>query len=262
MSAAALALALALALAGPTSPSPPASAPELHLRRFEHGDRACEEACVRIRATWLELAGAEHAALNAELKRLACSSDSPEEPAADLAQRARSLEEDHRTLLRDFPDAPRVPWHDERLTTLLLSTPELLSVRVDAESYTGGAHPLASVTLATYELPSGRPLSLPELVATDQAEAFRAAAERSFRRTRGLEPKASLEAAGFWFEGDRFRLPTNWAVTADGLLLRFEAYDVGPWSMGASEFVLTPEQLRGLLRPGTAAARLLRAPAR
>jgi hypothetical protein len=73
-------------------------------------------------------------------------------------------------------------------------------------------------------------------------------AELEFRRAKGLDAHVDLKAAGFAFPDGRFQLPDNLARVDDGLAVRWNADDIAPHAAGATDLVLTAEQLGGLLR--------------
>jgi len=78
-----------------------------------------------------------------------------------------------------------------------------------------------------------------------------AAAEAAFRAARDLGPGDDLKAAGFWFEDGRFRLPDSFGLAPEGLLLRFDPYEVAPYALGETDFVVPRAALAGLVKdPG------------
>jgi hypothetical protein len=59
----------------------------------------------------------------------------------------------------------------------------------------------------------------------------------------------TLKDAGFTFENDAFVLPDDFALRDDGLAFYYNPYDVAPYSMGATEIVLSQDEIRRLLKP-------------
>jgi len=99
---------------------------------------------------------------------------------------------------------------------------------------------------ASFDAGFGRRLGLSDLVTG--AGAVERLAELEFRRAKGLDAHVDLEAAGFAFPDGRFQLPDNFARVSDGLAARRNANDIAPHAAGATDLVLTAEQLGGLLR--------------
>jgi hypothetical protein len=77
---------------------------------------------------------------------------------------------------------------------------------------------------------------------------FTAAGEKAFRAARGLGSDEPLSAGGFTFEGDRFALNRNLALTTGGLRFHFKADDVGPYVLGPTVIDLPWSELGGALR--------------
>ena len=135
----------------------------------------------------------------------------------------------HRGFVADFPDAP-ADWFIEVEVEPLFSSSEVATLDLSISAFTGGAHPNAQRQLVSFAVPTGQLLGADDL--TTDTEALTAAVERRFREQRGLGPDDDLEAAGFWLPDGRFSLPDNLGLTADGLLVHWNAYEIAPYAMG------------------------------
>lgn len=163
-----------------------------------------------------------------------------------LEEVAEAFFTDYAELRDDRPEAP--PWTVERSIEVLHRSERVLSLAFTEYAYTGGAHPNERVRLVSFAPADGAMLGLPELVRPDARERLRVLGERAFREARGLAPDDDLAEAGFWFEG-RFHLPDNLAVVPEGLRFRFDPYEVAPYVLGPSDFVIPREALAPLARP-------------
>jgi hypothetical protein len=155
----------------------------------------------------------------------------------------------YRDFVESFPEAPGT-WSIERVARPLWNDAGILSLEFSEESYTGGAHPNAETKLVTFDATDGRRLRLADLFVEGFEEPLRTLGEKAFRAAHGLGATDDLVAAGFWFEDGRFRLGENFAVTAEGLRVHFNAYEVAPHAIGPTDLTLPRADLARWARPG------------
>ncbi len=140
-------------------------------------------------------------------------------------------------------------WYDERRVDILYRDPTVISFRLTEKLYTGGAQELSTALYVSYSLDRIDRLSMADIFAEGSAKALNELGERKFRAARGIPPGRSLAEAGFDFPGGYFRLSANFAVTAEGLIFRYNPYDVAPKALGETEVALEIAELEKLIRP-------------
>lgn len=238
-------------------------APTFDLRTVERSAGECEAGdgwCARFLARYPVITAGVRPpvqdALNGELRRRVAQGARVEEPGGEPSPEAieAAAEEFLAGWRRETADWPRstmaaVAWIDERRMEVLYSDHRLLSVELDIFSYTAGAHPNTITQLASYDLATGEPIELDDLLAPGAGARIEELGERAFRRERRVEEGESLEEAGFWFEDDRFALNDNFALTGAGLTFVYNPYEVGPYVLGPTRITLPWRAVAGLLRP-------------
>ncbi|HSN53648.1 MAG TPA: RsiV family protein [Candidatus Sulfomarinibacteraceae bacterium] len=150
----------------------------------------------------------------------------------------------HHAFTAEFPDAA-ADWFIEVEAEPLFSSAEVATLDLSIAAYTGGAHPNAQRQLVSFAVPSGQLLGADDL--TTDVEALTAAVERRFREQRGLGHDDDFEAAGFWLSDGRFTLPDNLGLTADGLLVHWNAYEIAPYAMGPTTVLVPASDLTDIL---------------
>lgn len=126
----------------------------------------------------------------------------------------------------------------------IYQTGAFVSLRLNSTGYLGGAHGFNVTTLQSFDS-TGRALRLREMV-TDTVQ-LRKLTEREFRRVRQL-PNTSFEEQGFFTQGQGLPFTENVALTAQGLLMYYNAYEVNAYAFGPTELLLPYAQLQGLLK--------------
>lgn len=150
--------------------------------------------------------------------------------------------------------APSAEWTLARRASLLYDDEKVLSVMVKNEGYLGGAHGFSDITFLVFDVQTGRKLEWSDVVSDESRPVLLKASEAEFRRVREIPAGQSLSEAGFDFSPEgSFNLPANFAVSARGLHLHYNPYEVGPYVMGATDVIVPIEVFSGVARSDTAA---------
>lgn len=147
----------------------------------------------------------------------------------------------HQELVAEMPDLPS-RYEVEVTDTILLQDSAHLTLLLDAYSYTGGAHPNAFAAVATFDVKTGRILR-PEDLVKDVAK-LEALAEKRFREVR----KEDFDDGFDFDETFPFKLADNVGLTTEGLFFCYIPYEVGPYAMGFTEFVIPFDELKGIIK--------------
>jgi len=158
----------------------------------------------------------------------------------------------------DQTDCASCEWWESVDATVLTNEGGVVVVQVAWHAYTGGAHNAAKVAFLNFDAVTGKRLAWTDVVAKADRAAATTAAERAFRAARDLAPDADLAAAGFTFPDGAFALATEFALTPEGLRLHHDAYDIAPYALGDTDYVVRWGELAGTLRLDGAVGRFLR----
>ncbi|QHL88007.1 DUF4163 domain-containing protein [Nibribacter ruber] len=226
-------------------------------QRVNRPEKPCpQDSCAEVKLQYLVAKG-EPAALRDSLNRYMQryllglqlmnnpdASLTPREDAAVLV--ADQFMEQQAKFRKDFPDAAvRAGWYLTVSSKPLHQTDSLVSLQIKHEGYSGGAHGYAMTTLQTFDN-TGHALKITELV-TDTVQ-LRKLVEQEFRKVRKL-PATSFRRQGFYTQRGRLPFPQNAALTLEGLLLYYNAYEVNAYAFGPTQLVLPYAQLQTLLKP-------------
>jgi hypothetical protein len=256
-SVAALALAL-LCAACARKPEPPVQHPVAHadtvalITRTLHHEtadcRAGEAPCLELDLSYpilLSVPDGDTLVLNRDLRRrLNTGTVSNETP----------IESDPDSLLRakisafEAPLPTGAPWYEQTTARLEHWTPGLLTLSIQQSAYTGGAHPNTQTVYLVLDPRTAAGVALDSVLVPGARPRLIARVESAFRRVRGLAADSSFADAGFWFK-DRFELTPNWALMPSGLRFHYNAYEVGPYSLGPTTADVPWSELLGIVRP-------------
>lgn len=139
------------------------------------------------------------------------------------------------------------PFYDETSSSCW-QTGDILNIRVSGSSYAGGAHPNRCDVSYLFDLHSGQFIDPTQIA--DKPEAFRIGAAALL-----VEKAEALTDCRALYWSDYADIIDHWneatvLFDADGMLVVYSPYLLGPYSMGEVELRLTYEELAELAGPG------------
>ena len=147
----------------------------------------------------------------------------------------------------EFPQYP-AEWELFRKVEILFNRHQIVSINFNEYMYTGGAHAGYTRLLRSFDLKTGKILSLSDFLFTEAQDSFLLSAESKFRQQKGLPKEHDLSLAGYWFPGNRFQLNDNFAFTEKGIVFYYNPYEIAPYAMGATELLLPIDEIQNFLR--------------
>lgn len=216
--------------------------------------------CVSVTIAYPEIAGGPTTALADSVRAFVYSAvtapagiyDDEAAPSAPTPDSAAALFVDgYLRTEREIPSGFPRPWLLEREVRVVCNTPEIVSIRADEASYTGGAHGMTTARLASFDPRTGRRLRLSDWV-TDSSAAL-AAGERAFREERDIPDRLSFRRAGFTgFEETGFAFNDNVMRCGDTVTFHYDPYEVAPYALGPTDLEVS---LSAMNQPADSTAR-------
>ncbi len=120
----------------------------------------------------------------------------------------------------------------------------VLVYTISRASYTGGAHGAYATEVTNYSLRGGYELTLADLFTPVQLEALSGAIRRQLYAQYGATSDEELAEQGFFPE--TIAPSENFELMPDGILFRYNPYDIGCFALGAVEVALSREELQAL----------------
>lgn len=142
---------------------------------------------------------------------------------------------------------PFASWELERNISTVFTTSTLLTLSVGEYGYTGGAHPYSGQRYSVLSLENGERVMLADLLTSGYEVPLNVAGERVFRAERELSEADDLEEQGFSFENNVFHLNKNFGVLKEGLGFVFNSYEIAPYAMGPTQFIIPYEDIQALI---------------
>lgn len=126
---------------------------------------------------------------------------------------------------------------------------DIIVVELQTGQYlTGAAHGIPATQYMNWQRTPGRVLALDEALLPSQQPAFVDALRRAHQAwlTRNQDAQRDLAAYNRMWP---FQESNNFALTQDGLVIKYDAYSIAPYSHGQPELIIPYADLNGILRP-------------
>jgi hypothetical protein len=139
--------------------------------------------------------------------------------------------------------------YERKFVRIFRFTPPFLSFRCDADEDAGGVHPFGTTFFVNFESSTGKTVVITDLVRENALAKLQSVAETIFRRDHKLSPTENLSEQSYNFPGGHFKLNDNFGLGEREMLFLFNAYEIGPGAMPATEIRIPYPLIRWLLKP-------------
>lgn len=182
--------------------------------------------------------------INARLKEHIFSLAFSEEPSTATTYEAYAKEfiANQQQTAAEFQES--IPWRAIVAGSLQRESENIISIAVDSEIFTGGAHGYRSVSYFNFNPHTGDLLEHQDLF-TDQ---FLDYAEKAFREQYDIPEGESINSTGLWFENDSFHLPINIGFDEERVILVYNSYEVASYAEGEFRLELPLEEVQPFLK--------------
>ena len=160
----------------------------------------------------------------------------------------RAINSFHTAFLTDKEEFPSAvsSWAAEIYSHVDYQSEEVLTISVNANMYTGGAHGSISIRLLNFDPKTGELLSREDLF--EDMDAVVKLAETYFRKEHKIPATDNINATGFYFEKDQFHLPENIGYGEDHLVMIYNQYEIASYAEGVQFIELPVQVIRSYLK--------------
>ena len=158
--------------------------------------------------------------------------------ATTISEAAEQFLKNYEKDKKEFPDLS--PYQAEVSMTVSYSSPEILSVRAEYYTYSGGAHGYMMTEFLNFNPSTGTLFTMSSLL--ENKKGFTDLAEHIFRAENKITLNENINSTGFWFDNDSFYLPDSIGFSEAGVLLIYNQYEIASYSDGPIELLIPMEK--------------------
>jgi len=140
----------------------------------------------------------------------------------------------------DIDDPLGSEWNDDIDVKLLAVTNNTYTIKVDEDSYTGGAHGIYGTTYLNFTK-NGTSLKLDDLFINGYRDKLLKIAKEEYLK--------KFKTMDDWFEPKKFKLADEFAITNRGLLFLYNIYEVKAFAFGQTKFIVPYSRLKDIIPP-------------
>lgn len=137
-------------------------------------------------------------------------------------------------------------WEGKVEGSIVYQTENVLNIKIDHYTYTGGAHGYQGVRSLIFNPKTGKIITNEQLF--NDVNAFTKFAEQKFRTAYKIPENAAINSTGLMFEDEKFALPMTMIFSKKGLLLYYNSYEAASYADGPKEIQLTFAELEPYLK--------------
>lgn len=226
--------------------------------RFEMKDFRAESAggcksdtilCAYYEVSYPVFFGLDSAVAQELQKRIdaSVSMGNPEMEGKPMQQIAAEFVKSFEDFQKEMPESGG-GWSYQANVNVEVLTDSLLSLSVNEEYYTGGAHGGNGVYFISIKPATGNDFTLEHLLKPGFKEALTKAGEKAFRTARELPDTTSFRNNGFEFPDDKFVLNQNYGFKKEGIVFYYNSYEVAPYAAGPTEVLIPYEEIKDWLK--------------
>ncbi len=154
---------------------------------------------------------------------------------------------DYEEFVKEMPEGPG-GWHYTADVSVEILADTLISLSIQEEYYTGGAHGGYGTYFINISPKTGAEITLDDVLKSGYNEVLRNLGEKVFRKVREIPDTASLNENYFEFPDDRFELNQNFGFKKEGIVFFYNSYEIAPYAAGPTEVLIPYEELTAWLK--------------
>ncbi|MCK9281142.1 MAG: DUF3298 and DUF4163 domain-containing protein [Melioribacteraceae bacterium] len=135
----------------------------------------------------------------------------------------------------------------DRSILVVLNNHNLFTYSTTGYQFTGGAHGMTYLINYNFDAVSGEQISLDQLFNPGYHETVRRHAEKYFRSKNNLMPNEDLNAAGFWFENNKYEINDNFLIGKDSLSFLYNQYEIAAYAYGQFEVKIPYNDIKDII---------------
>ncbi|MDP5090181.1 MAG: DUF3298 and DUF4163 domain-containing protein [Saprospiraceae bacterium] len=160
----------------------------------------------------------------------------------DIPTKIDTFISQHRNFSNDV-DFPQL-WSFKINFDILENNDNSLSILLNSNIYTGGAHPINDLSILTFNPDSGKKVIFSDIIKDEKS--LKTLIVQEFKRKRNLSDSVNLTDEGYY--SNDWPLPKNFALLAQGLYIVYNAYEIGPYVLGTTELLIPIDAIKPLLK--------------
>lgn len=160
----------------------------------------------------------------------------------DIPTKIDSFISQHRNFSKEV-DFPQL-WSFKINFDILENNDNSLSILLNSNIYTGGAHPINDLSILTFNPDSGKKVIFSDIIKDEKS--LKTLIVQEFKRKRNLSDSVNLTDEGYY--SNDWPLPKNFALLAQGLYIVYNAYEIGPYVLGTTELLIPIDAIKPLLK--------------
>jgi hypothetical protein len=172
----------------------------------------------------------------------------PEADGWTMERTAEDFTKGYDSFRIENPEFPTGSWYYEADVKVETFVDTLLSLSLNEEYFTGGAHGGSGKFFINIHPKTGKVFTLDNLLKQGYQSELRKLAEKEFRINNNLADTASYINNGFEFPDNKFQINQNYGFTQQGIIFYYNSYEIAAYAQGPSQVIIPYEKIKDWLK--------------
>jgi len=175
------------------------------------------------------------------------SMGNPEAEGKSMKQIGEEFVSEYEHFKKEMPEGAG-GWYYNADVSVEVVTDTLISLTVEEDYFTGGAHGGAGMYFININPTTGAEFTLDNLFKTGYQEPLTKIGDGIFRQVHEIPDTASLNENYFEFPDDKFQLNQNYGFKKEGIVFYYNNYEIAPYAAGPTEVLIPYDRVRAWIK--------------
>lgn len=229
--------------------SPPVSFENKTLKVESSSGCEEEQACARYIVNFPEFSGLD-TMITDQLQRemsVLLSMGDPEPQPKTFQKAGEEFVKDYLDFTKEMPES-NLGWYYYGNVNVNVLTDTLLSLSVEEEYFTGGAHGSMGTYFININPKTGSKITLSSVLKDGYIDSLTEIGEQAFKSERELSDTTSYQYNSFEFPNNQFQLNSNYGFMPEGIVFYFNSYEIAPYAVGPTEVLIPYDKIKDWLK--------------
>ncbi len=139
-------------------------------------------------------------------------------------------------------------WGSHHEIEIICNAFYILTLEFFSTAYEGSGQPSYGITYLSFDLQTGNPLTLKDVLISGYEKELTQIAEQIFKENYGFSDIQDFRKEGFTFKDGKFALNSNYGFSKRGIIFQYNPLEIGANAIGAPQLLIPYQQIQHLIK--------------
>jgi len=139
-------------------------------------------------------------------------------------------------------------WGSHHEIEIICNAFYILTLEFFSTAYEGSGQPSYEITYLSFDLQTGNPLTLKDVLISGYEKELTQIAKQIFKENYGFSDIEDFRKEGFTFKDGKFALNSNYGFSKRGIIFQYNPLEIGANTIGAPQLLIPYQQIQHLIK--------------